>query len=203
MVKTECEHQSIILQYLYYSFLIQTMTAREMAMILIKDSHETLEGTMADVNDEVANNQPGGKMLSVAAAYAHVVFSEDMMLNGMLRKTPMLVDQGWAGKMGLSEPHPAMTESWEKDFAQWTKNLRVEISKLQEYGKAVYEQTSQYLMNLTDEEFENGKVDLSGWGMGDYPVWQFFHRFIIGHADNLSGEISAAKGLQNLKGYPF
>ncbi len=179
------------------------MTAREMAMTLIKDAHETLEGTMNEVTNEVADHQPGGKTLSVGAAYAHVVFSEDMMLNGMLRKTPMLMDQGWAGKMGLSEPHPTMGETWEKDFVQWTKNLHVEVDKLREYAKAVYEQTDQYLSTLSDEEFENNKVDLSGWGMGEYPVWRFFHRFIISHADNLTGEISAAKGLQNLKGYPF
>jgi hypothetical protein len=180
------------------------MSTREMAKLLLQDVHETLEGTMTGVTDDVANWQPSGKALSVGAAYTHAVISEDMLLATMLAQKPMLIDQGWADKMGLSEPHPAVTESWEQDFAAWTKSVRVEIAKLQEYAKATYAQTEDYLDSLSDDDFMNKKVDLTSWGMGaDYPLWRFFHRFIIGHADNLTGEISSVKGLQDLKGYPF
>lgn len=179
------------------------MTTLEMAKVLLQDAHETLEGTMSGVNDEIANWQPAGKALSVAAAYAHAVFSEDMLLNSMVRKGPMLVDMGWSDKMGLSKPHPMTTESWEQDFAQWAKDVRIEVSKLQEYAQAVYQQTNDYLESLSEDDFLKTNIDLSGWGMGDYPLWRFFHRFMIGHADNLTGEISSVKGIQNLKGYPF
>lgn len=179
------------------------MTTLEIAKTLLQDAHETLEGTMGGVNNEIANWQPEGKTLSVAAAYAHAVVSEDMLLNAMIRKSPLLIDQGWAEKMGLSEPHPAMGATWEQDFSVWVKNVKVDIEKLQTYGKAVFEQTEEYLSGLSEEDFLNKTVDLSGWGMGDYPLWRFVHRFVIGHTDNLSGEISAVKGMQNLKGYPF
>ena len=179
------------------------MTTLEMAKTLLQDAHETLGGTMEGVTDEIANWQPEGKALSVAAAYAHTVVSEDMLLNTMVRKAPLLSDQGWAVKMGLSEPHPAMGETWEQDFSAWVKNVRVDSEKLQSYGKAVFAQTEQYLSELSEEDFLNTTIDLSGWGMGNYPLWRFVHRFIIGHTDNLTGEISAVKGMQNLKGYPF
>jgi len=171
--------------------------------LLLQDAHETLEGTMSGVTNEVANWQPDGKALSIAAAYTHALVSEDMLLNTMLRQNQTLLDKEWNEKMGLNTPHPAVTETWEQDFATWTKTVRIELPKLQEYSKAVYQQTDEYLVALSEEEFATKNIDLSGWGMGDYPLWRFFYRFIIGHADNLTGEISAVKGLQNLKGYPF
>lgn len=175
----------------------------ELVRQLLKDAHETFEGTMQGVTEEVAHWQPEGKALPIGAAYAHAVIAEDMLLNGMIKKSPMLVEQGWGEKMGLSEPHPANDENWEAGFAAWTKSVKVELPKLQEYAQAVYKQTDDYLAGLTDKDLINQKVDLSGWGMGEWALGRFVHRLLIGHIDNLCGEISAIKGLQGLKGYPF
>lgn len=188
---------------LLLTFLSNIMTTLEIAKTLLQDAHETLEGTMGDVTNEIANWQPKGKSLSVGAAYAHAVVSEDMLLNTMMRKAPLLIDQGWSEKMGLSSPHPVMGETWEQDFSAWVKTVTIDIAQLQEYGKAVQAQTNTYLSELSEDDFINNNVDLTSWGMGEYPLWRFFHRFIIGHADNITGEISAVKGMQNLKGYPF
>ena len=59
-----------------------------------------------------------------------------------------------------------------------------------------------YLASLSDDDLD-GQVDLSSFGMGSQQLASFFSRAVIAHADNLTGEISAAKGLQGLRGYPF
>ena len=169
----------------------------------LQSAHETLEGTMQGATEEVLHWQPQGKALPVGAAYAHAVISEDLMLSGMVRKTKSLLDQGWIEKLGLSHPHPMMDESWEKNFAEWAKTVKMDLPKFKEYAKAVYKQSDEYLGTLTDKDLSEKKVDLSGWGLGEWSLGKFVMRLLMGHMDNLTGEVSAAKGLQGLKGYPF
>ena len=113
------------------------------------------------------------------------------------------MDQGWIEKLGLSHPHPMMDESWEKNFAEWAKTVKMDLPKFKEYAKAVYKQSDEYLGTLTDKDLSEKKVDLSGWGLGEWSLGKFVMRLLMGHMDNLTGEVSAAKGLQGLKGYPF
>lgn len=174
----------------------------EMIRQSLKDAHETFEGTMQGVTEEVAHFQPQGKALPIGATYAHAIISEDIMLNVMVRKTPPLLDQ-WQEKLGLSAPHPAMDGDWEANFAQWVKEVKVDLPKLQEYAQVVYKQSDDFLADTNDSDLLDKKADLSMWGMDEWPLGRFVIRFLISHIDSLSGEISAIKGVQNLKGYPF
>ena len=175
----------------------------ELVRQTLKDAHDSLEGTMNDVTEEAAHWQPQGKALPLAVAYGHVIVSEDMILNGWIRKSKLLIDQGWSDKMGLNLPHPAMDADWEKNFVEWSKKLKMDLKKFKEYAQAVYKQSDDYLAGLTDKDLFEQKIDLSVWGLGDWTLGRFILRFMISHVDNLTGEISAVKGLQGLKGYPF
>lgn len=169
----------------------------------LQHAHEIFEGTMQGVTDEVAHWQPAGKALPIGAAYAHAVISEDLLVSGMATKEKPVLEKGWAQRMGLSTPHPAMDADWEKNFADWSKTVKIDLPKLQAYAKEVYRETDDYLATLTDKDLAEKKIDFSSWGMGEKPVTWFIIRILIGHIDNLAGEISAVKGLQGLKGYPF
>ena len=46
-------------------------------------------------------------------------------------------------------------------------------------------------------------LDLSAQGLGHRTVSWIFNALIIGHLNNMAGEISCLKGLQGAKGYPF
>jgi hypothetical protein len=46
-------------------------------------------------------------------------------------------------------------------------------------------------------------VDLSAFGMGQQTVGYLLNRFLLGHIDNMCGEISCLKGIQGGKGYPI
>ncbi len=71
---------------------------------------------------------------------------------------------------------------------------------MQEYAKAVFAATDAYMATLSDTDIER-EVDLGGWGKKT--VAELLYSFIIGHTNNLSGELSALKGVHSLKGYPF
>ncbi len=169
----------------------------------LKDSHETLEKTMDGVTNEVAHWQPQGKALPISAAYAHVVISEDVLLSSMVKKTPPLLAGEWGKKLGLSLPHPEMDAKWEENFSKWSKEVKMDLPKFQEYAKAVYKESEDFISSLTDTDLTEKKADLSSFQMGEWPLLKFILRLLISHVDSLTGEISAAKGLQGLKGYPF
>lgn len=169
----------------------------------LKDAHDTLEATMQGVDEKVAHYKPQGKALPVGAAYAHVIASEDVLVSWIDSKVKPLVEQVWDTKLGLSHAHPAMDADWEKNYVKWIQEVKIDLPKLQEYAKAVYKKTDDYLATLNDSDMLQEKVDLTQWGMGKWTVARFVLRFMTGHADNLTGEISTAKGLQDLKGYPF
>ena len=46
-------------------------------------------------------------------------------------------------------------------------------------------------------------IDMSFVGQGSVPVSGVLSTFVIGHLNNLCGEIAAIKGVFGLRGYPF
>ena len=164
----------------------------------MKWAHEVMEGTMADVTEEVAHFVKTGKALPVGAAYAHAVMSEDVIVATMLANKKPLCTTGV--ETGLSEPMPGM-DQWEK-HDQWARTVKVDLAKFKEYAAKVYVATDEYLVGLTDAGLEK-EIDLTGMGMGKQNVAYVISNFLVLHAGNLAGEVSAAKGFQGLKGYPF
>ena len=108
----------------------------------------------------------------------------------------------WAGKTGVSEPQPGPGDDYEARFAAWSRRVRVDLPAFRAYSKAVYEATDGYLASLADSELAR-ELDLSGMGMGKQAVGFFLAAALIGHAYCHCGEISAIKGVQGKKGYPF
>ncbi len=172
------------------------MNAIELLRQEFKGAHEVLEGTMADVTDEVLNFIDTNKAHSVSAAYAHVISSEDSILNGMiLHKEPLAKDYEAAG---MSKPLPTEMD-WDK-HNEWVKTVKLDLAKFREYAKKVYQQTDDYLATLKDEDLDQ---KITTEGMGEQTLAYMLANILLLHAAQLTGEISAAKGFQGKKGYPF
>lgn len=167
----------------------------------LREAHSLLEAVMEGVTPEAAHWMPPGRANPVGATYAHVILSEDRIVNGMLRHRRPLYDSTWAGKAGLSELMPSPGEAWH-DYASWTRRVRVDIPAMQEYAKAVYASTDEYLASLSPDDLDT-PLDLSGEGSGNVTLGWVLGRQVVGHTDNIAGEISCLKGLQGLQGYPF
>ena len=76
--------------------------------------HGTLEAAIRDCPAEVlAKKFPGSTINSVGAIYAHTIFGEDGILNGLVRGgTPVYFAGGWAPKVGLDMPKGGMEPDW-------------------------------------------------------------------------------------------
>lgn len=160
-----------------------------------KDAHEGMEMTMDDVTDEVANFHETGKAVPVGAAYAHAVMSEDMTLSMIiLQKKPLYEKED----LGFSVPPPDM-EHW-SDYENWYKIVEVNLKKLRAYAKKVYQATDDYLAILKEEDLDK---QLEVPGMGQKPLGYLLNNWMLLHFASLNGEVSAAKGFQGKKGYPW
>ena len=177
------------------------MDAIELLRLQLDFAHQVVEGTMADVTPEQAHWPPPGIATPLGASYAHVVLSEDLVINGMLKQAAPLMATDWAGRTGLSEPMPLPGPEW-GDYAGWNRRVQVDLPALKEYAQAVYANTGEYLSGLTPEDLDT-PIDLSALGFGPSNVGWVLSALVVGHVNNIAGEISCLKGLQGAQGYPF
>lgn len=167
-------------------------------------AHWLLEETMKDVTAEMAHRDPGGIALPIGAAYAHSVTGEDWIVNALLRRGVPLLAGEWAGRTGLSESPPGPDPSAEgaAAFAAWCRRVRLDLPAFRRYARAVYDATDAWLSAVPDSDIGR-TLDLSAAGIGSQTVGFVINNVLIGHAFCHCGEISALKGIQGKRGYPF
>lgn len=173
------------------------MNAIELYRNLMRNAHEFLEGTMADVTPEQLTWDPAGKAFSIGANYAHVLTSEDMGIQVLLRGKDPLAATTWAGKMGASEMPPLGPGG---DLKAWSRQAKLDLAALRRYGQAIYQTTDEYVASLEPEDLGR-PLDLSRLGFGQQSVL-FVLTALLANASLHTGEISCLKGVQHAKGYP-
>lgn len=178
-----------------------TLTNAELLGGTVKQAHGLLNVVFEDVTDELANRPAPGLANPLGTAYAHVVFSEDAFVNAILKGTQPLSAGEFAPKTGVDQPMP-LPGFVAGDMGEWFKTAKVQVEPLRAYAGAVFRATEQYVDEADDATLER-PVDLSFAGLGTKPLALALAQFVVEHADNFSGEISAIKGVFGLKGYPF
>lgn len=149
---------------------------------------------LGDCGDALNKKVADAKIGSIASIYAHVVFSEDAIVNSMFQgKTPLYVEQGWEAKAGVKHPgSPMQTEDW-------AAGVKMDLPKFQEYAAAVFAQTDAYLAGLSDAEMQR---KIQG-PVGETTVGWMAVNIIATHYPSHIGEIAALKGVHGAKGLPF
>ncbi len=158
--------------------------------------HSALEGTMADFSEAALHkNFDGATISNCASIYAHAVFSEDGIVNGMLQgKQPLFHAQSWGSKLSVQMPsRPTMD-------LNWGQGVKMDLPAFQQYAKAVYANSDAYIAGLSDADFER-KIE-TGYA-GQQSVAWVLGNVLATHAPMHNGEIAALKGIQGLKGLPF
>ncbi|MEX0801305.1 MAG: DinB family protein [Dehalococcoidia bacterium] len=163
------------------------------------NAHNILNLTIQDVTSEQAHWSPPGKATPVGAQLAHIVTSEDMLVNGFVKGGPPLFATTFAGKTGMSSPPPAPSAG---GWADWASSVEIDLGALSEYGKAVFASTDEYVGSLDEAGLER-ELDLSAFNLGKQSVSWFLSNVLAWHVNAHCGEISCLKGLQGAKGYPF
>lgn len=176
------------------------ITALDLLKTQLRSSRHMFEGTVADVTEEMMHKTPGGKALPLGATYAHQVFSEDAIVNGMIQGKQPLFLSDWKDKTGASEPMPHMDDKWSENNEKWAHSVQFNLPQIKEYAKAVFDTTQFYVDGLTDADLEQ-EIDLGSWGKQS--VATLLSDYVIGHRNAITGEMSALKGIQGAKGYPF
>jgi hypothetical protein len=77
--------------------------------------------------------------------------------------------------------------------------IRLDLPVLHDYAKAVAEALQSWLGALTPGDLER-TIETP---IGPYTVAQVLDLFVIWHINAHCGEVSALKGCQGAKGYPF
>lgn len=159
-------------------------------------AHEFLEMVMQDVTSEQLAWQPPGNANPIGATYVHAVCSEDAVLNSLLLgDRPPLYESTWQGKTGISKPQ------WSSE-PDWAREVEVNLPQAREYAQAVYRASEDHLASLKPEDLAR-ELDLTDWDFGRRTLAWVFSSLLISHMHNMIGEISALKGLQGAKGYPW
>ncbi len=172
------------------------MKATQLLRTQFDSAHHTMEQTVGDATATVMNFNKTNKAIPVGAAYAHAVLEEDLLLSSMLaNKKPVYKD---AKSVGLSQEIPGM-DHWDQ-HEKWYLTVKVDLKKFRAYAKKVYKATDDYLATLTDKDLD---MVIERPMVGKQTVGFLLTNFFLLHIANLAGEVSAAKGFQGLKGYPW
>jgi DinB superfamily len=175
-------------------------TTAQLLRRIVLDARHILDGTMADVTQTQSDFIPPGTANPLGATYAHVVCSEDLIVQRLFRQVAPLAETTWAGRTGLSEPMPRPSTDW-ADYGPWTRRVKIDLQQLQAYGRAVAEETDRWLAGLSDAELEQ-PMDLSRLGFGQHTWASAIALLVANHLGTQTGEISVLKGIQGARGYP-
>lgn len=152
--------------------------------------HQIMEAAIGDCPDAiVAARLPDSTVNSIGAIYAHTIFGEDALLNGLIRgQQPLYFSGGWADKIGLEMPQGGLEPDWAPSM---------DLGLFREYAYAVYQSTDDFLAGATGEDF--AKVVDAGFAP-PMPVQSFVANILAWHVATHQGEISALKGVHGLNG---
>ncbi|HET9476853.1 MAG TPA: DinB family protein [Dehalococcoidia bacterium] len=166
------------------------MDARTTLRHQMQTLHGIMEAAIGDCPEKtVFRKLPDSTVNSIGAIYAHTIFGEDGLLNGLIRgDKPVYYAGGWADKIGLDMPHGGLEPDWAPSL---------DMGLFREYAKAVYEATDNFLANASDADF--AKVVDAGFAP-PMPVQSFVANILAWHVATHQGEISALKGVQGLNG---
>jgi hypothetical protein len=170
------------------------MNAQEAVRQQLGFWHGTLDSMLADCGDKLNKKLPDSTLGSISSIYAHMVFAEDGIVNGMFQSKPMIyMADGWEAKTGVKHPGGPMQNP------DWASSVNMDLGKFQEYAKAVYANTDNYLKSLPDADL--GKT-IQG-PIGETTIGWFLTTILGTHFPGHAGEIAALKGVQGMKGLPF
>ena len=158
--------------------------------------HGTLGAVMGDCPEETAHKKlPGSTADTIAAIYAHIMFTQDVVTNVMLAgKQAVYQSDGWDAKTGVPFPQGAPTLA-----GDWAKEVKMKLPEFHEYGKAVQQSVDSYLADLDESDMQK---KVSG-PFGEQTVEWIVVNILGTHLPAHAGEIAALKGVQGLKGLPF
>jgi hypothetical protein len=143
---------------------------------------DILGSVTADLTQEQANWRPPGTANSIGSIYSHILTYVDYYVRTYFIE---------------GKPQPVTVES--RPVQLWMQDAQVDLSQLHAYAGQVRSTAQDWLSTLTPEDLEPKSMTTAG----EINLGQAVELFLIWHINAHCGEISALKGCQGLKGYPW
>jgi len=173
------------------------MNTVQLTQYSLDNAFGILAQVVGDLTQEQADWIPSGCANPIGASYWHAVSGADEVIcRWVLGQEPLHQREGWRDRvLTVSAPEPEGGEGW----LTWMQTIRVDLPVLNEYATATAAMLMGWLGTLTPEDL----VRSISTPIGELNVAQVMETFIIWHINAHCGEISALKGCQGARGYPF
>jgi hypothetical protein len=135
-----------------------------------------------DLTQEQADWRPPGKANTIGSIYSHILTYVDYYVRNYLIE---------------AKPQPVTVESRSAEL--WMQDVQVNLSELHAYAGQVRSTAQDWLSTVNPKDLERRELTTAG----EINMAQALELFVIWHINAHCGEISALKGCQGLKGYPW
>lgn len=153
-------------------------------------AQQTLRNLVQDVDDELANWKPGGRVSTIGELLLHTLTGADRAVHRLLGQPPLLVSAGFGERLGIGEGGAPLPED---------ETLRpVKMETVKEYMEAVFAAANRFLEQATDADLERTVEVAPGRSA---PAFARYSVLCVMHLNEHAGEISCIKGLRGLRGY--
>ena len=173
------------------------MNTVELLQFSLGNAFDILGQVTADLTQEQADWQPPGIANPIGGTYWHTLSSVDHIVHKWCQnQEPISERDGWMERVltvSVPEPEPG------GDYLAYMRTIRVDLPTAHAYAQAVSGAVQDWLGSLTPEDLERQMET----PVGELGLAQLLETFIIWHINAHCGEISALKGCQGSKGYPF
>lgn len=160
---------------------------------------DVLEQMVSDLTQEQADWAPPGLANPIGALYWHVIAHIDEIVHDWgMGQPPLKESAGWEERVVIVRP-PAEEGDPLGEMRAVRVGLRVDLPALHDYAQATSQAIQDWVGGLTPEDLER-PVETT---VGELSLAQMLEAYIIWHINVHCGEISALKGVQGLKGYPW
>jgi len=171
------------------------MNTVELLQYAMKNAFGILEQVTADLTQEQADWLPPGLANPIGATYWHAISGADAVVHAWsMGQPPLSQTAAWEERVVLfQEPNP------EGGHGANLQTLRIDLAAMREYSETVTGAVESWLDSLSPEDLER-QIDTP---VGELNLAQVLETFVIWHINAHCGEISALKGCQGSRGYPF
>jgi len=119
--------------------------------------HGLLDRAIEGCTAEAIHRRPPGVAAPASACFAQGLLSEDLGVNGVLAERSPLALSTWFGRTGLSEVPPLLQPA---DWRVWACRVRVDLTGVWPYARAVYASTDAYIAALPDDALDVGRGEM-------------------------------------------
>ena len=160
---------------------------------------DVLEQVVTDLTQEQADWMPPGLANPIGALYWHTVsYVDEIVHDWAMGQAPLRQSAGWEEKVVIASP-PEDGEDPMGQLRAIRVGLHVDLPALHDYAHVIAQALQDWVASLTPEDLER-TIDTT---IGELSLGQMLEAYVIWHINIHCGEISALKGCQGLKGYPW